>query len=145
MDEKSSNPPKLTSNHDPALERPMNDEEKSNEVIETPELKGIKLLLVMFGLGLAIFLMSLDTSIIATAIPNITSAFKSTSDIGWYGSAYSFSMCSLQPITGKLFSQFSIKVCFQMLLKQYTDRKANISLVHGHIRTWFPSMCDRRK
>lgn len=74
------------------------------------ELDGLPLYLVIIGLGIAIFLMSLDSSIIATAIPRITSQFNSTSDIAWYGSAYSFSMCALQPISGKLFSSFSLKV-----------------------------------
>jgi MFS family permease len=74
------------------------------------ELTGVKLFLVTLGLGLAIFLISLDTSIIATAIPRITSQFGSVADIGWYGSAYSFSMCALQPTAGKLFANFSMKV-----------------------------------
>ncbi|KAK1144660.1 hypothetical protein N8T08_004964 [Aspergillus melleus] len=74
------------------------------------ELTGVPLVLVITGLGLAIFLMSLDSSIIATAIPRITSQFNSTSDIGWYGSAYSFAMCALQPIAGKLFASFAMKV-----------------------------------
>lgn len=74
------------------------------------ELTGIPLALVITGLGMSIFLMSLDSSIIATAIPRITSQFNSTSDIGWYGSAYSFAMCALQPIAGKLFASFAMKV-----------------------------------
>jgi MFS family permease len=74
------------------------------------ELTGSKLFLVMLGLALAIFLMSIDGSIIATAIPRITSQFNSVDDIGWYGSAYSFSTCALQPIAGKLFANFSMKV-----------------------------------
>ncbi|KAJ5163159.1 Major facilitator superfamily domain general substrate transporter [Penicillium coprophilum] len=76
------------------------------------ELTGIPLVLVMTGLGLSIFLMSLDSSIIATAIPRITSQFNSTGDIGWYGSAYSFAMCALQPVAGKLFSSFAMKSMF---------------------------------
>ncbi|RAK74905.1 MDR family MFS transporter [Aspergillus fijiensis CBS 313.89] len=76
------------------------------------ELTGLPLALVILGLGLAIFLMSLDSSIIATAIPRITSQFNSTGDIGWYGSAYSFAMCALQPIAGKLFASFPMKGMF---------------------------------
>ncbi|KAJ5969659.1 hypothetical protein N7501_005907 [Penicillium viridicatum] len=76
------------------------------------ELTGIPLVLVITGLSLAIFLMSLDSSIISTAIPRITSEFNSTGDIGWYGSAYSFAMCALQPIAGKLFGSFPMKVIF---------------------------------
>ncbi|KAF7532706.1 hypothetical protein G7054_g7741 [Neopestalotiopsis clavispora] len=56
------------------------------------ELTGLPLYLVIAGVAIAIFLMSLDSSIIATAIPYITTEFGSTNDIGWYGSAYSFAM-----------------------------------------------------
>jgi len=88
------------------------DIEKSKHEEEPPafELTGSKLFLVMLGLGLAIFLMSIDTSIIATAVPRITSQFGSVSDIGWYGSAYSFATCAMQPVAGKLFASFSLKV-----------------------------------
>jgi EmrB/QacA subfamily drug resistance transporter len=97
--EKMSNPPSV-------------DAEKASEATEAAELSGLKLTLVMVGLALAIFLMSLDTSIIATAIPKITSDFNSTADIGWYGSAYSFSLCALQPMAGRVFSNFSMKHAF---------------------------------
>lgn len=74
------------------------------------ELSGLKLITVMTGLALAIFLMSLDSSIIATAVPHITSEFKSAGDTAWYGSAYTLSLCALQPIAGKLNAKFSLKV-----------------------------------
>ncbi|KAJ5090236.1 Major facilitator superfamily domain general substrate transporter [Penicillium argentinense] len=76
------------------------------------ELTGLQLFIVIFGLALAIFHMSLDSSILATAIPRITSQFNSTSDIGWYGSAYSFAMCALQPTSGKLLASFNLKWTF---------------------------------
>ncbi|KAF2495808.1 MFS general substrate transporter [Lophium mytilinum] len=76
------------------------------------ELAGSKLLLVMIGLGLAIFLAAIDSSIFATAIPRITTQFHSIDDIGWYGSSYSFAMCSLQPVAGKLYASFSMKTVF---------------------------------
>ncbi|KAJ5213313.1 hypothetical protein N7449_000482 [Penicillium cf. viridicatum] len=82
------------------------------DVASDYELTGIPLVLVITGLSLSIFLMSLDSSIISTAIPRITSEFNSTGDIGWYGSAYSFAMCALQPIAGKLFGSFPMKVVF---------------------------------
>ncbi|CAI7581359.1 unnamed protein product [Penicillium crustosum] len=82
------------------------------DVASDYELTGIPLVLVITGLSLSIFLMSLDSSIISTAIPRITSDFNSTGDIGWYGSAYSFAMCALQPIAGKLFGSFPMKVIF---------------------------------
>lgn len=46
------------------------------------ELTRISLVRVVTGLGLSIFRMSLDPSIIATAIPRITSQFNSMNDIG---------------------------------------------------------------
>jgi hypothetical protein len=37
----------------------------------------------MVALCLAVFLVALDNSIIATAIPKITERFKSLDDVGW--------------------------------------------------------------
>jgi hypothetical protein len=39
---------------------------------------------VLLSLVLVIFLMMLDTSIVATAIPRITTQFHSLDDVGWY-------------------------------------------------------------
>lgn len=47
---------------------------------------GLKLTLITVALCLGVFLMALDNSIIATAIPHITDQFNSLNDVGWYGS-----------------------------------------------------------
>jgi len=47
---------------------------------------GAKLALITLALCLSVFLMALDNSIIATAIPKITDQFNSLGDVGWYGS-----------------------------------------------------------
>ena len=47
---------------------------------------GAKLAAITVALCLSVFLMALDNSIIATAIPKITDEFRSVPDIGWYGS-----------------------------------------------------------
>lgn len=47
---------------------------------------GVKLYLITLALCLGVFLMALDNSIIATAIPRITDEFNSLDDVGWYGS-----------------------------------------------------------
>jgi hypothetical protein len=57
----------------------------SAEGIEYPT--GLKLNLVSLALCLSVFLMALDNTIIATAIPKITDQFHSLDDVGWYGSA----------------------------------------------------------
>lgn len=59
---------------------------------EDYSLSGAKLHIIIVGLGLAVFLMALDMSILVTAIPLITEKFQSTADIGWYMSAYSLSL-----------------------------------------------------
>lgn len=51
---------------------------------EYPE--GIPFALLCLALCLSVFLMALDTTIIATAIPKITDEFQSLTDVGWYGS-----------------------------------------------------------
>lgn len=55
---------------------------------------------------------SQDRSIIATAIPQITSDFNSLNDVGWYGSAYLLTTCCFQLLFGKLYAEFDIKWVF---------------------------------
>jgi hypothetical protein len=84
-----------------------------SETIDEDEdqfMSGAKLHVLILGLCLACFLMALDMSIITVAIPKITEKFHSTADIGWYVSAYLLTLCSLQPLSGKLYSNFSLKV-----------------------------------
>jgi len=51
-------------------------------------LTGLPLGLVVLGLCLAVLLVGLDSSILSTAIPTITTKFNSLDDVGWYGSAF---------------------------------------------------------
>ncbi|KAJ9130825.1 Major facilitator superfamily domain, general substrate transporter [Pleurostoma richardsiae] len=83
-------------------------------------LAGLRLFLVLSGLTLAIFLMLLDASIVATAVPTITSDFHSLEDIGWYGTAYLLTNCACQPLSGKIYSYFNVKwtfLCFFALFE----------------------------
>ncbi|TGO13764.1 hypothetical protein BTUL_0064g00650 [Botrytis tulipae] len=79
----------------------------SAEGVEYPT--GVKLQLISLALCLSVFLMALDNSIIATAIPKITDQFHSLDDVGWYGSAYLLTTASFQLLFGKFYSYFSIK------------------------------------
>ena len=56
---------------------------------------GMRLGLIMLALCLAVFLMALDNSIIATAIPKITDQFHSLDDIGWYASGTFYTVLML--------------------------------------------------
>ncbi|KAI8155803.1 Aspyridones efflux protein [Colletotrichum sp. SAR 10_70] len=69
----------------------------------------MKLGLIVLALCLSVFVMALDNSIIATAIPRITDEFNSLNDVGWYGSAYLLTTASFMLLFGKLFTFFSIK------------------------------------
>ncbi|KAL7268772.1 hypothetical protein RUND412_008590 [Rhizina undulata] len=72
----------------------------------------VALSLISLALCLAVFLVALDQTIIATAIPKITDEFNALTDVGWYGSAYMLTMCSFQLIFGKIYTFFSLKWCF---------------------------------
>jgi MFS family permease len=82
----------------------------SGEGVEYPT--GVKLGLISLALCLAVFLMALDNTIIATAIPKITDQFNSLDDVGWYGSAYLLTTASFQLLFGKFYTFFSIKWVF---------------------------------
>ncbi|KAL4817883.1 hypothetical protein BDW67DRAFT_174254 [Aspergillus spinulosporus] len=72
-------------------------------------LTEVKLYKVLSGILVATILISFEVSIIATAIPAISSQFNAATDIGWYGAAYPLTMCALQPLSGKNSSIFSVR------------------------------------
>ncbi|MCJ1288930.1 hypothetical protein MMC34_000461 [Xylographa carneopallida] len=82
-------------------------EEEAQDDIVYPT--GVKLAIISVALCLSVFLVALDNTIIATAIPRITDQFHALDDIGWYGSAYLLTTCAFQLFFGKLYTFFSIK------------------------------------
>lgn len=74
--------------------------------------KGLRLALLTLGLMLSILLAALDFSIIATAIPAITTEFGSIANIAWYGSAYSITNSSFKLVWGKAYQYFPLKPVF---------------------------------
>lgn len=70
----------------------------------------------MIGMYLSIFLVALDRTIIATAIPKITDEFNSIEDVGWYGSAYMLTAACLFPISGRIYQLYSTKWVFLISL-----------------------------
>jgi MFS family permease len=79
---------------------------------ESKYLSGFKLAILSVGLCLTTFVIALDNTIIATAIPKITSMFNSLDDVGWYGSAYWLTTTSLQPSFGKVYTYFDVKYTY---------------------------------
>ncbi|QSS48975.1 major facilitator superfamily transporter [Histoplasma capsulatum var. duboisii H88] len=93
-------------------------QEVSSESIENDDsagvtyLSGFPLAIVVIGLCLAVLLVALDNTIIATAIPRITDHFKALEDVGWYGSSYLLTTCAFQLMFGKFYSFYPVKWVF---------------------------------
>lgn len=105
-------------------------EAKLNVGVMDPELESYPplstKLFVGLGLFLAVFLVGLDQTIVATALPKISDHFESLNDVGWYASAFfltmyvqtkrSYSRTALQPTFGKLYKVFNVKSVFLIAL-----------------------------
>jgi MFS family permease len=74
--------------------------------------QGIRLIIVTFGLILSLFVAALDSTIISTAIPSITTEFGSISNIAWYGSAYNITTTAFRSTWGKAYKYFPLKPTF---------------------------------
>jgi len=72
--------------------------------------------LVMSSIFVTLFLVALDRTIIATAIPKITDDFDSLSDIGWYGSAFMLTSSCFQLLLGRLYTFYTPKYVFMTLI-----------------------------
>ncbi|RGP67121.1 hypothetical protein FSPOR_6177 [Fusarium sporotrichioides] len=72
-------------------------------------LHGLPLILMTLSLMVGVLMISLDNSIIATAIPKITSKFNSLGDVAWYASAYLLTQLSAQPTFGKIYTFWNLK------------------------------------
>ncbi|KAB8075258.1 major facilitator superfamily transporter [Aspergillus leporis] len=102
----------------------INDNEKSSSEHEsaTPgpaanadlevQLGRKQLVVMCIAMALAIFLISIDETVIVTAIPKITDEFHTISDEGWYGSAYLLTMCCFQLHYGKFYKDYPAKWVF---------------------------------
>ncbi|KAL8828900.1 MAG: hypothetical protein Q9170_006399 [Blastenia crenularia] len=74
--------------------------------------KGIRLAGIIVALIISIFLVALDMTIVATAIPRITDQFHSLDQVGWYGSAFFLTLAAFQSTWGKAYKYFPLKLSF---------------------------------
>lgn len=77
---------------------------------------GFKMAAIVFALVLSIFLVSLDMTIVATAIPKITDEFRGLDLVGWYGAAFFLTLASFQSTWGKAYKYFPLKITFLLAL-----------------------------
>ncbi|KAI4601238.1 hypothetical protein KJ359_012428 [Pestalotiopsis sp. 9143b] len=73
---------------------------------------GSKLFFIVAALVLAIFLASLDMTIVATAIPKITDEFGGLDKVSWYGSAFFMTNGGFQSAWGKAYKYAPLKPTF---------------------------------
>ena len=76
----------------------------------------IALAFIVIALVLSIFLVALDMTIVATAIPQITTEFNSLDQVGWYGSAFFLTIASFQSTWGKAYKYFPLKSTFLLCI-----------------------------
>ena len=81
-----------------------------NEEGEYPT--AFRLAMIIVALALAVFLVAIDMTIVATAIPRITDQFHSLDQVGWYGSAFFLTLASFQSTWGKAYKYFPLKASF---------------------------------
>ncbi|KAF2173022.1 hypothetical protein M409DRAFT_62654 [Zasmidium cellare ATCC 36951] len=74
--------------------------------------QGLILALIFLSLVLTTFLVALDATIIATAIPTITAQFQSLDDVSWYNTAFLLTQCAFQLPFGRCYSLLSTKWTF---------------------------------
>ncbi|CRK21202.1 hypothetical protein BN1708_013032 [Verticillium longisporum] len=98
----------LDTKPDGVLEPPTAD--TTSDLDEYPS--GINLVFIVVALILAIFLASLDMTIVATAIPKITDEFGGIEDVSWYGAAFFMANGGFQSSWGKAYKYFSLKWTF---------------------------------
>lgn len=77
---------------------------------------GLRMASIVVALVLSIFLVSLDLTIVGTAIPAITEDFQGLDKISWYGSAFFLTFAAFQSTWGKAYKYFPLKITFLMAL-----------------------------
>ncbi|GJC79011.1 putative efflux pump gsfJ [Colletotrichum liriopes] len=73
---------------------------------------GVRLTFIVVALVLSMFLVALDMTIVATAIPKITDEFRGLDQVAWYGSAFFMCVAAFQSTWGKAYKYFPLKTSF---------------------------------
>ncbi|KAK4145814.1 putative HC-toxin efflux carrier [Dichotomopilus funicola] len=74
--------------------------------------KSLRFWLTLFCNFLALFLVAIDRTIIATAVPRISDEFQALGDIGWYGSSYMLTTACAQLLFGRIYKFYDMKWTF---------------------------------
>lgn len=104
VDRRDSSAKSVSIEKDPELERELSRIDTSDYPSAFP------LAMIVVALAASIFLVALDMTIVATAIPRITDQFHSLDQVGWYGSAFFLTIGSFQATWGKVYKYFPLKI-----------------------------------
>ena len=88
--------------------------DQNQDMNETTYLSPRELSLLTTAFSIATFMIAIDGSILATAIPRITSDFHNLSDMGWYGSAYLLTEMAFQPTFGRIYTFFDARTTYHV-------------------------------
>jgi MFS family permease len=84
----------------------------SNDASVAVYATGKRLIPIVLALTCTIFLVSLDMTIIGTAIPKITDEFDGLNNVSWFSAAYFMTFGGFQPAAGKFYKYFPLKAAF---------------------------------
>lgn len=116
-DDRTSTPPSSSSpsieKHDGtvSVESPAGEDEDEENPDAYPS--GIRLICIVASLCLTVFLFTLDGTILATALPEITDRFNSLDDIAWYSAAFFLTTCAFQLPFGRAYQLLNVKMTYQ--------------------------------
>ena len=98
---------------------------KEAEAVEKPEQypTGWRTAIITASLCLGTLLIAIDNTILAVAIPKITTVFNSLNDVGWYGSAYLLSITALQPTFGNIYKYFDVKITYLVSIVIFESKR----------------------
>lgn len=88
-------------------EDPADNEDDAEDESSYPT--GARLILIVISLCFAVFLFALDGTILATALPVITTQFNSLDDIAWYSAAFFTTTCAFQLPFGRAYTLLNTK------------------------------------
>ncbi|KIW98597.1 uncharacterized protein Z519_00258 [Cladophialophora bantiana CBS 173.52] len=111
----NSNSPESIAIEKAVIEKDVDGENLGREIsrIDTSDYpSAFPLAMIVVALACSIFLVALDMTIVATAIPRITDQFHSLDQVGWYGSGFFLTIGSFQATWGKLYKYFPLKISY---------------------------------
>ena len=82
---------------------------QEQDAAEPEYASGATLWATMAALSLVLILGGLDFSIVAVAVPAITSRFHTIADVGWYSISYRLTACVFQFAWGQIYTIFSLR------------------------------------